>query len=518
MASDPSSFWRSLLLGHGAQNSQDPYGFLLHQPPDPGPYGLGYPPGPDGDFSFPDGNEIGWGDRLLGHGITATLASAISGRPRGDLPPYLSLMGAMNDAGAGNARSFTGLPAPSFASPSLDDFSAGSDGSAALDAPSGASQPFGSSGDSANIGGPFDLFSTSPDSGTQPQASSGYRGLAALAMGLPRDGADSNNYGSANSGATAGGVNALAPYGLLGQFRPGPGQSGGSSFPGDAPPSVLFSGFRILGGAGAAPSADSPDSLLPGFQQAVDQVFGRGGEADASTNADTHPFSDTISRASGTDFTNDVAHDPVPLFQKDVFKSPEQQQAWADFNDSVRYLPKVTNFEVSTYPDIYAAEGGNRPDGTTVGGITASTLHELKDKIDGVTDKTMPKDLTPDQRAQFFRAYTDNVMRKGGGRQALDGLNDTGVARYIADSLFREGDSGGANIVRQALIDAFGKDTVPKTGLLDKNTLDIISRKIQSPDDRQSFLEKLYTNRVENQFGAEWGRNQHMYQRAFDGN
>jgi hypothetical protein len=207
----------------------------------------------------------------------------------------------------------------------------------------------------------------------------------------------------------------------------------------------------------------------------------------------------------------------VPAHKAKIFRAPYQQNAWAGFNQALSDLPDVTDFEKSTYPDIFALEGGIAPDGTTVGGITVEKLRELKDKIPDVAEKTLPRDLTAQQQMRFYRAYMGKALRLAGGSKALDTLIDPGVARYVADTLFREGDTGGAKLIQRALNDTLRAHALQEAEPLGRDALTVLHHIIRYPNDRRTFLEKLYFARAKKR-PKEWQRNQYMFQRAFEGN
>jgi lysozyme family protein len=186
-----------------------------------------------------------------------------------------------------------------------------------------------------------------------------------------------------------------------------------------------------------------------------------------------------------------------------------------DFIQATGFLPQVSTVEKEIYREIYAAEGGNVPDGTTVAGITPGTLRDFKDRISGVNEDTLPKDLTPSQRAQFYRAYLGHALSLVGGWEGFENLNDPGAVRYLADTLFREGRTGGAELIQEAINKALGEGAVARRGPIGPETLGALHRVLENSETRGEFLERLYFLRDDKR-RKEWQRNQYFYQRAFE--
>lgn len=145
-----------------------------------------------------------------------------------------------------------------------------------------------------------------------------------------------------------------------------------------------------------------------------------------------------------------VVSDP-PAGKKDLAGVRDH---WMRFNDAVARLPDVTDTERHVYSRIFAAEGGMDVDkaGGAVAGVTPDTLKYLKTR-----DKSLsslpddPRKLNHDQAALFYRGYSDYVLRNAGGVSALDQIGDWNTAAAVADTVYRDGASGGGKLVGEAI-------------------------------------------------------------------
>ena len=142
---------------------------------------------------------------------------------------------------------------------------------------------------------------------------------------------------------------------------------------------------------------------------------------------------------------------------------------WLRWNDALDNAG-VKDAERHAYQEIYSAEGGATPDGTTTAGITQKVLNDLRDdkqihhaqnqralEAAEIAPGTKSGDLTAEQRAAVYRLYMDDAMRSAGigagvpGHELLNRFGDRNVAAAIADTLFREGAPAGARLIQQTV-------------------------------------------------------------------
>ncbi len=145
----------------------------------------------------------------------------------------------------------------------------------------------------------------------------------------------------------------------------------------------------------------------------------------------------------------------VPKYRNQV---PElRRSSWQDWADSVRRLPGLSSAEERAHMEVFAAEGGTGVDEKTgaASGILPGTLHDLQERrrIDRLPLGTAPDDLTMDEKAKIYRAYIDDGLKHVGGSGALERIGDDAAAASLADTLFRHGATGGAELVRAAIND-----------------------------------------------------------------
>ncbi|CCG42730.1 hypothetical protein [Magnetospirillum molischianum] len=209
--------------------------------------------------------------------------------------------------------------------------------------------------------------------------------------------------------------------------------------------------------------------------------------------------SDTIQVADASERTN-ARFDPrigdaksPPDWKKDTFKS--QPGAWVGFNTSVGKLPGAGDNEKFVYGQIYAAEGGNAVDPASgaSSGITRQTLIDAQNAgaVPGLDKVRQPKDLTADQRAGIMRWYFDNSLRKVGGSAALETVGDPQTAAALADTLYRHGSTGGANLIRAAISGVDGNADIQKSGSVDSATFSAVTKLAANPESRDKLLNKL---------------------------
>jgi len=64
------------------------------------------------------------------------------------------------------------------------------------------------------------------------------------------------------------------------------------------------------------------------------------------------------------------------------------------------------------------------------------------------------------QRASVYKFVYDRGLGRVGGSAALDTIGDRYTAAAVGDTLFRDGDTGGADLVRDALTDIY--NSIPR--------------------------------------------------------
>ena len=135
-------------------------------------------------------------------------------------------------------------------------------------------------------------------------------------------------------------------------------------------------------------------------------------------------------------------------------KEPAVKDHWKPFNDAVGHLPGVSDMERHVYGRIFAAEGGMKknPKSSAFAGIMSGTLRDLKGTYQALAGfPGVPKDLSHVQVAAVYRHYLNDALNGAGGVRALDQVGDWDTAAAIGDVLFREGRTGGAQRVGEAL-------------------------------------------------------------------
>lgn len=154
----------------------------------------------------------------------------------------------------------------------------------------------------------------------------------------------------------------------------------------------------------------------------------------------------------------------IPDYKKDIIAA--QGNTWAEWGKPVNKLPDIGNNERRAYAEIFAAEGGNRPDPgspTVVSGITPIQWEDLLQygHLPPNLKRKKPEDLTIGEKAIVYREIMDRTLHAVGGHAALERLPDGEVAAALADPLFRNGMSGGAIVIQRAVEKVSGKSLVP---------------------------------------------------------
>jgi hypothetical protein len=147
---------------------------------------------------------------------------------------------------------------------------------------------------------------------------------------------------------------------------------------------------------------------------------------------------------------------------------------------------------------IYTVEGGIKRDGTTVAGITSTTLGNAQNPknkylyVRQVVGRNYPDHLNDDQRLLIYCSYFDDALLGAGlkpGHLALDGIGDPRTAVMVGDPLFRDGSSDGAKLIHQALDQTIQKISSDEVKYLDLtyNNERIIDRKKQDKKDKDVY-------------------------------
>jgi hypothetical protein len=194
-------------------------------------------------------------------------------------------------------------------------------------------------------------------------------------------------------------------------------------------------------------------------------------------------------------------------------------------------LPDAGHREKFVYSEIGRAEG-DRPDrrsnplNPAVAGIRHQTVHDLAPMIPGLAPDIRPDQLTPDQRAQVYRAYFDREFPDAFGHETLEHTDHTGIAAFVGDTAFREGAEGKKMIqeaVNTALADQRQRgvdvDDIGVDGRIGLETLYALNKVIQDPETRQIFARDLKLRRDESHADSDdWEgealRTQHFYELA----
>lgn len=163
-----------------------------------------------------------------------------------------------------------------------------------------------------------------------------------------------------------------------------------------------------------------------------------------------------------------IANQPIPEWKSERLE-PTHWAVWADALDRA---PEIGPVQRAVYLEIFAAEGGFEPDGATVAGIATTSVPDIAPAI-GVPRDTPPAELTVAQLVDSYRAYFDLGYSLGpiGGAATLEAMQDIGAATVLADALFREGATGGAEILRTA-INTIDPGRVPEGGRVDQALFD----------------------------------------------
>ena len=183
----------------------------------------------------------------------------------------------------------------------------------------------------------------------------------------------------------------------------------------------------------------------------------------------------------------------IPAYRADVFRA--QPDAWNTVRDAVSKNPEMGEGQRAAILSIFAAEGGMRkdPDSDAVAGITPDFI--TRARADGnwpaeLDHVKSPSDLKPADVPRAVQHYFDSNLAKIGGAKALDSIPDSRVAAAVADTLYRDGPSKGAELVQTARDRTNGVEGNPD-GIFGSRTLEAVRGFAGNPDKAADFLKNL---------------------------
>ncbi len=195
---------------------------------------------------------------------------------------------------------------------------------------------------------------------------------------------------------------------------------------------------------------------------------------------------------------SDVLIPPFPTNKEEFLAG--QEKDWKAQHDAFNNLSKNSETESHVYMEIFGQEGGVKQDqeGTAVGGIRQGTLNDLnnRSKLGGIPANMSPADLSPDQRAQVYRAYFDDVLEPIGGSVALGSIKDPKSASAFGDTLFRDGREGGTVAIQEAILIVKPNIELEVDGRLGEITFDAYKELTSDPTLRKRLLDALADKRT----------------------
>ena len=196
---------------------------------------------------------------------------------------------------------------------------------------------------------------------------------------------------------------------------------------------------------------------------------------------------------------------------------------WNAWSQLIGRLPSLHSTEKRAYMEVFAAEGGDsvNPENGAMSGIKNDTLDELIQKqfVKGIKRGTKAKDLSLNERARIYREYFDFAMNEVGGSSAFGRIDDVEAASAVADTLFRNGRTGGGQMVREA-INKLAPETLAMHGATGKElpfnetALAAFQKVIADPTTRQSFLHALADIRIKDSPGEAPRFNHFRFQKS----
>lgn len=189
-----------------------------------------------------------------------------------------------------------------------------------------------------------------------------------------------------------------------------------------------------------------------------------------------------------------------PAITRDVFRNPNLNPpgTWDGFNREAAALPSASAAERFAYGEIFGVEGGV---GTNAGtgassGIMPSTLDWARNAAPGVANVERPEDLTLEQRAAIYRAYTNNEFRHFGGDpktaapRALESIGDPHAAAALADTVFMHGTPQAVPAIQKA-INNVQPGRVREDKILGPDTVRAWGELARNPDTKGPLLDEL---------------------------
>ncbi len=178
---------------------------------------------------------------------------------------------------------------------------------------------------------------------------------------------------------------------------------------------------------------------------------------------------------------------------------------WNEWSQKIGRLPKLHSTEKRAYMEIFAAEGGNsyNPSSKAMSGIKDETLDFLIEEnyVKGIPKGTKSYTLSLDERAGIYRKYFDYAMDMIGGSPAFGRFRDAAAASAVADTLFRNGRTGGGQMIRAA-INKVAPGTLAMRGAtgnelpFNEAALAAFHKVVADPAKRQGFLNNLADIRI----------------------
>lgn len=211
----------------------------------------------------------------------------------------------------------------------------------------------------------------------------------------------------------------------------------------------------------------------------------------------------------------------MPSYRNGILDRENGEENWNAIHDALRDDPHRTGFseaEKFFYPHIWAAEGGMRraPGGSAIGGIMNWLVRDLKrdDNPDPFVQK-LKEDashlktttgVTPELLTRFYAYFFDSVLRGlPDGRKAFERVGNLHAASALADTLFRFGPTGGAELIRDA-VNTTGEGRPGFTpvelaeenghGLLGPQVFDAYSKLARDPEQVPWLLANLAAARI----------------------
>jgi hypothetical protein len=212
---------------------------------------------------------------------------------------------------------------------------------------------------------------------------------------------------------------------------------------------------------------------------------------------------------------------PRPAYRRQAIGM--ETSNWNRWSQEIGRLPRLHSTEKRAYMDIFAAEGGNsyNSKGKAMSGIKDTTLDGLIDGqyVKGFKKGTKSKTLTLDERAGIYRNYFDFALNMIGGSSAFGRFRDAEAASAVADTLFRNGRTGGGYMIRQA-INKLAPGTLALRGATGKKlpfnetALAAFQKVIADPAKRQDFLNNLADIRIKDSPGEAPRYNYFRFQKS----